>query len=159
MKVLGIDPGTTRIGYGVVIKDGGQYHAGVYGCLEFGSVPVGERLAALGQEMATLLEAEKPDVVALEKVFFSKNKKTAMEVSEARGVIRFICAQAGVVVQEYAPNEVKQAVSTYGAASKKEVQKMVTLLLKLDSIPTPDDTADALAIALCAGARGWHQGV
>lgn len=153
MRVLGIDPGTTRIGYGVVVSMGSTQEAGAYGCFLLKDIAPEERLGALYDKLVELIKKEKPDVVATEKVFFSKNKKTAMAIGEARGIIKLVAQQNNLPLYEYTPTEIKSAISTHGGASKKEVQKMVTLLLQLKETPEPDDTADALAIALCCAAR------
>ena len=156
--VLGIDPGVARMGYGAVVRDGGRLRA-----LEYGTVttkahtPFEMRLVILFNELQKVVKRVKPRVVAMEELFFSRNVKTAIAVGQARGVALLVCGLAGVPVCEYRPMEVKQAVSGYGGADKQQVQKMVKLFLGLQEVPKPDDTADALAIAIthiqCAGTR------
>lgn len=150
MKILGIDPGTAILGYGLVIENNSGLKTGNFGCLrtEKGQPPA-ERLLQLFGGLKDLLEKLKPDGVAVEKLFFSNNVKTAMAVSESRGAILLCAAQAGVKVAEYSPLEVKMAVTGYGRAEKQQVQQMVKTLLRLKEIPRPDDAADALALAIC----------
>ena len=146
---LGIDPGLARMGFGVVVQSGHQMKAGDYGTL---TTPAGgtleSRLVTLFERLQVLLRKVKPQAVAMEELFFSKNAKTAIAVGQARGVALLACGLAGVPVFEYRPMEVKQAVAGYGGADKAQVQKMVKILLGLSEIPKPDDTADALAIAI-----------
>ena len=150
MKILGIDPGTAILGYGLVEEN----HKGLlpltYGCLrtEKGQ-PASSRLLKLFLGLEELLGRLKPDGVAVEKLFFASNAKTALSVGEARGVILLCAARAELKIAEYTPLEVKQAVTGYGRAEKKQVQQMVKTLLKLKEIPKPDDAADALALAIC----------
>ena len=150
--ILGIDPGIARMGWGVVEETGGgKPQAKAYGCFETPSSMKHEaRLAAVHQELTCLIKKYKPDRVAVEKLFFSKNVKTALQVGEARGVILMTCAELQVLCLEISPKEVKQALTGYGQADKQQMQKMVQLILKLPEIPKPDDAADALALALCA---------
>ena len=144
--ILGIDPGTTRIGYGVIEKDGPNLRHLGYGCLRVNSV---SRLLSTKEELFKLIKKYKPDKAVVEKLFFAKNVKTAISVSEARGVIMLCLQEKGIPTQELTPLEVKQGISGYGQAEKDQVQKMVKLILKLEDIPKPDDAADALAIAIC----------
>ncbi|MFA4905897.1 MAG: crossover junction endodeoxyribonuclease RuvC [Candidatus Margulisiibacteriota bacterium] len=150
MKVLGIDPGTAILGYGLVEENGSGLRPMDFGCLrtEKGQPPAA-RLQQLFRGLKELLEKLKPDGVAVEKLFFSKNVKTAMAVSEARGAILLCAAEANMKVAEYSPLEVKIAVTGYGRAEKRQVQEMVKTLLKLPTLPQPDDAADALALAIC----------
>ncbi len=150
MVILGIDPGTTRIGFGVIEKKKKQLFSKNYGCIFLEKEEEEKRILEIYKKIEEILKKENPDVVSIEKVFFSKNKKTAMAVSEARGVIKLAALKRGVVVKNYTPNEVKRSISTHGQADKKEVQKMVKLILNLKEEPKPDDAADALAIAVCA---------
>lgn len=147
--VLGIDPGLARMGYGTVVQQGSQLKALEYGTLTTEAhTPPEQRLAVLFGKLQKMLKKTKPDSVAMEELFFSRNVKTAIAVGQARGVALLACGIAGVPVFEYRPVEVKQAVAGYGAADKDQVQKMVKLLLGLTEVPKPDDTADALAIAI-----------
>jgi len=149
MTILGIDPGTATIGYGV-IKGPKKLELIAYGCIKTTTdFSTAERLNKLHNELKSIIETYKPDIVAVEDIFFFKNLKTAIKVSQARGVILFTIAQAKIKVAEYTPLQIKQAVACYGRADKNQVQKMVKVLLNLKEIPKPDDAADALAIAIC----------
>lgn len=152
MTILGLDPGIARLGYGVLVCERGTEHAVAYGVIATPTGELGPRLVSLRAQLQQLIVLHQPQRIVVEKLFFSKNVKTATAVGEARGVILLTCAEAGVSVVEVSPQEVKQAVTGYGAADKRQVQKMVQALLKLDVMPQPDDAADALAVAL-AGAR------
>ena len=147
---LGIDPGIATTGYGLVrLTRDGELVAVKYGAISTpkeSSAPA--RLEMLYKELRTLLKKYNPDTAAVEKLFFSRNVTTAIAVGQARGVVMLALQQAGVESLEYTPNEVKQAVAGYGSADKRQVQEMVRALLQLDSIPKPDDAADALAIAI-----------
>jgi crossover junction endodeoxyribonuclease RuvC len=146
---LGIDPGIADVGYGVIAIVGGKER-----CLAYGSIrtnkgdPMEQRLLRLQQECLALLTRYKPDHIAIEKLFFQKNVRTAMTVAEARGVLRLCIAEAGIPYREFSPQDVKLAVCGHGAADKGQVQRMVCSLLALPEIPKPDDAADALALAL-----------
>jgi crossover junction endodeoxyribonuclease RuvC len=151
VRVLGIDPGTARLGFGVVDADD-DYTAVSYGTVETSAdSPMSMRLLQLHNELTALIGASRPQVVAIEQLFFSRNVTTAIAVGQARGVAMLAAAQAGLNVVEYTPAEIKQAISGYGNADKHQVQAMVRMLLGLEEIPRPDDAADALAIALCHG--------
>lgn len=147
---LGIDPGTATTGYGLVRRmPDGELVSVQYGILSTpkdGTPPA--RLEMLYDQLHDLLKKHKPDSAAVEKLFFSRNVTTALAVGQARGVVLLSIQQAGIDVFEYTPSEVKQAVAGYGSAEKRQVQEMVRALLQLDSIPRPDDAADALAIAI-----------
>lgn len=150
MIVLGIDPGTARTGYGLVSDSDGETAAIAYGAITTASdLSLSDRLLAIHRELDQLIRQYRPDQAAVEQLFFNKNVRTALAVGHARGVVMLTLAQAGVPMVEYTPLEVKLAVSGNGRADKRQIQQMVTLLLKLDKIPKPDDAADALAIALC----------
>jgi crossover junction endodeoxyribonuclease RuvC len=148
--ILGIDPGTARCGLGVIEKKGNSLKAVSYGLIESDKQrPQAERLEVVFVEVTRAIKKHKPDVVAVEKLFFSRNVKTAMSVGEARGVI-LLCAQlAGVEIREYSPMEVKMALTGYGMADKNQVLQMTKAVLKMKETPKPDDVADALAIAVC----------
>jgi len=148
--VLGIDPGTARTGYGLVQLDAHRLHVLDYGCLETPSTMVlAHRLLLIEQGLSGLIEEHRPDVVAVERIFFNRNVQTAFAVGQARGVVLMVAARSGLPVAEYAPHEVKQAVTGYGRADKGQVQRMVQTILGLAVLPRPDDAADALAIAIC----------
>lgn len=159
MLVLGIDPGIAITGYGLVrLGQNGNPEMVTHGVLDTTAVKTTSgRLVSLYEALNAVLEAYHPDECALEKLFFQKNIKTAMAVSEARGVIELCLAQQGYKPAEYTPNEVKQSVTSYGNADKAQVQEMVRVTLSLAEIPRPDDAADALAIALCHIAHQAYQ--
>jgi crossover junction endodeoxyribonuclease RuvC len=147
---LGIDPGTATTGYGLVRLDpDGNLQAEGFGVITTPkNSPAPERLVMLYRHLGELLTQYKPDTAAVEKLFFQRNVSTAISVGQARGVVLLGLAQAGIEVCEYTPNEVKQAVSGYGSAGKRQMQEMVRVLLALEDIPRPDDAADALAVAI-----------
>jgi crossover junction endodeoxyribonuclease RuvC len=150
MLVCGIDPGIGRLGYALLEQqESGKSETIEFGCLETPSnMPLPQRLFSLYQGMEKILTAQ-PKAVAIEKLFFNKNVKTALSVAEARGVVLLLCAQRDIPVFEYTPPEVKMAVVGYGRADKRQVQIMLQRTLGLKDLPRPDDAADALAIALC----------
>jgi len=147
---LGIDPGTATTGYGLVrLMRDGELVVVKYGViLTPKEATASARLEMLFDQLNDLIKEQKPDTAAVEKLFFQSNVKTALAVGQARGVIMLCLQKAGVETFEYTPNEVKQAVAGYGGADKRQVQDMVRALLQLESIPKPDDAADALAIAI-----------
>lgn len=150
MVVLGIDPGLAIVGWGALQSTRGGYRVLGYGCIRTPAhTPVPKRLAAIYADMNTLLSTFKPDALSVEELFWNTNQTTGIQVAEARGVILTAAEQHGVSVYEYTPLQVKQAVVGYGRAEKKQVIAMVTSLLNLKKPPSPDDTADALAIAIC----------
>jgi crossover junction endodeoxyribonuclease RuvC len=152
--ILGIDPGTAALGYGIVERTGSRLRAIDYGCLTTSpDLPMPERLLAIHQLVDELVALHEPAVVAVERLFFSKNAQTAMAVGQARGVVLLAAAQHGRPVREATPNEVKSAIAGYGAADKEQVQRMVQLVLGMTELPRPDDAADALAIAVCIANR------
>ncbi len=148
MIILGIDPGYAIVGYGVLDTCGMKPKA--YGVIrtEAGN-PIEDRLSEIYDNMMELLAVFKPDHVAIEKLYFNTNEKTAINVSQARGVILLACVKCGVKVYEYTPLQVKMSVVGYGRAEKQQIMDMTKRLLGLKKIPRPDDAADALAIALC----------
>jgi crossover junction endodeoxyribonuclease RuvC len=149
--VLGIDPGTAAMGYGIVESTGGRLRSIDYGVLATSpDEGLPERLLAAHAGIARLLVDHAPTVLAVERLFFSRNVQTAFAVGQARGVVLLAAAQAGIPVVEATPNEVKSAIAGYGAADKEQVQRMVQVVLGLSVVPTPDDAADALAIAVWA---------
>lgn len=150
MKILGIDPGIAIVGIGVLQKQGSRLLPLQYGKITTESgISVPERLLKISQDLDIILDALKPDEVAIEKLFFNKNTKTAMTVAEARGAILLTISRRGLPIAEYTPLQVKQSVCGYGGADKNQVQQMVKSMLNLAEVPKPDDTADALAIAIC----------
>jgi crossover junction endodeoxyribonuclease RuvC len=149
--VLGIDPGTASLGYGIVDRTGGRLRAVDHGCFTTGpDTPLPERLLAIQDFLAELLELHQPAVLAVERLFFSRNVQTAFAVGQARGAVLVAAARAGVGVREATPSEVKVAVSGDGRADKEQIGRMVQLVLGLEHVPTPDDAADALAVAIWA---------
>jgi crossover junction endodeoxyribonuclease RuvC len=148
--VLGIDPGTARLGYGLVAREGSTLTMLDYGCLEtVNDRPLEQRLLLIHDGLAELIVTHRPAAVGVERLFFNKNAQTAMAVGQARGVVLLTAAEHGLAVFEYGPHEVKLAVTGYGRAPKDQVQRMVQLMLSMPQLPRPDDAADALAVAIC----------
>jgi crossover junction endodeoxyribonuclease RuvC len=152
--ILGIDPGTAALGYGVIERTGGRLRAIDHGCLVTSpDLPMPDRLLAIHGLLDDLLDLHQPAIVAVERLFFSRNAQTAIAVGQARGVVLLAAAQHGAPVREATPNEVKSAIAGYGAADKEQVQRMVQLVLGMAELPRPDDAADALAVAVCIANR------
>jgi len=148
--VLGIDPGTARLGYGLVDRQGSTLTMLDYGCLEtINDRPPEQRLLLIHEGLTDLIETHRPEAAGVERLFFNKNTRTAMAVGQARGVVLLTAAEHGLPVFEYGPHEVKLAVTGYGRAPKDQVQRMVQLVLSMSELPRPDDAADALAVAVC----------
>ncbi len=148
MIVLGIDPGTAMLGYGIVERNGGRLREVDHGCLRTSpDLSLPERLLAIHALVDELLSLHRPHLVGIERLFFSRNVQTAFAVGQARGVVLLAAAQHGTPVREATPNEVKSAITGYGAADKEQVGRMVQLVLGMSDLPRPDDAADALAIA------------
>ena len=151
MIILGIDPGTTRVGYAVIEKkDSDNLNLLTCGCLESKNKEQKDHLKEISDLISSLILKYRPEVLAIEKLFFTKNAKTALSVAEARGVIINSANSLTLNVREFTPLEVKVAITGYGKAGKDQVKKMVCRILKLEKIPKLDDTSDALAIALTA---------
>lgn len=150
MTILGIDPGYAIVGYGVV-----NYRNSRFSVVEYGAVTTEagtlftDRLMSIYSELCVIIGRVKPDAMAIEKLFFNTNTTTAIDVAQARGVILLAAKEHNVPVYEYTPLQVKSAVTGYGRAEKHQVMDMIKSLLRLERIPKPDDTADALAIAVC----------
>lgn len=152
MRILGIDPGVATIGFGLIEADRANVRLLQYGVITTpAGLPLSNRLYQISQDMSQLLEQFKPQEVAVEELFFSKNITTGIAVAHGRGVILLEAERAGIPAYEYTPMQVKQAVAGYGGASKRQVMLMTQRLLKMKSVPRPDDAADALAIAICHG--------
>ena len=152
MRILGIDPGLAIVGWGVIEAVGGRFYPVACGSVTTPAhTPVEKRLSMIYDDISRLMDKYKPDEMAIEELFFNNNRTTGITVAEARGVVLLCAAQHRLPIGEYTPMQVKQAVVGYGLAEKKQVIAMVTSLLKLPAPPKPDDTADALAIALCHG--------
>ena len=150
MLTLGIDPGTATTGWGLVEENGRGLQEVDHGCVHTSSKDhSSERLSRLFKEIRSLIRKHEPDHIAVEKIFFGKNVKTAISVGQARGVVLLAAYEEGIPITEYTPLQVKTAATGYGRAEKCQVQQMVKRLLKLDKIPKPDDAADALAVAIC----------
>lgn len=149
MLTLGIDPGIAILGFGLVEECGRKLKAHEHGCLRTKKEAQGKRLHKLYNGLKEIIKDTKPDIIAVERLFFAKNQKTAISVGEAKGIILLSAAESGIEVFEYTPLEVKMAITGYGRADKKQIQSMVKSLLGLEDIPKPDDAADALAIAIC----------
>lgn len=159
MLILGIDPGLATIGFGLVMKNGENYRAIGYGAITTAPKQMIEkRLDEIYDSMVEILTKYKPDCMAIEEIFFNSNTTTAIDVSMARGVILLAAYKCGVDIYEYTPLEVKSSVVGYGRAEKQQIQYMVKLMLGLKETPKPDDTADALALALCHGMRMKNYG-
>jgi crossover junction endodeoxyribonuclease RuvC len=150
MIVLGIDPGSRRIGYGAIQKDTGGLRLIEAGLLPITAASHNDALAEGRHSLMEILKKTTPNIVAFEKLFFAKNRRTALAVAEMRGVLIATAEESGSVLREYAPNEVKLAVTGYGLADKRAVEKMVKLILKAPNLTAIDDAMDALAIALTA---------
>ncbi len=149
MIVLGIDPGTAALGYGVVERTGGSLRAVDYGLVATSpDQALPDRLLQIHEALTELIETHRPDLIGVERLFFSKNAQTAFGVGQARGVVLLAAAQHGIPVREATPNEIKVGVTGFGGADKEQVGRMVGVILRLDHVPTPDDTADALACAI-----------
>jgi len=149
VTVLGIDPGYAIIGYGVVKAENCNFTPVAYGCITTDAdTDFNQRLKLIYEDMNKLIEKAKPDCVAIEKLYFQNNQKTAIMVAEARGVILLVCQLHNIPIYEYTPLQVKTVVTGYGKAKKQQVMDMTKRLLKLRQMPKPDDAADALAIAV-----------
>jgi crossover junction endodeoxyribonuclease RuvC len=151
MLVIGIDPGTARTGYGLVrLREAEALELVDYGVISTSAdQPMCDRLSRLYESLTKLLSKHQPDSAAVEKLFYQRNVSTALTVGQARGVALLALAQAGAPVVEYTPRVVKQAVTGYGSADKRQIQEMVRTLLGMEDLPRPDDAADALAVAIC----------
>jgi crossover junction endodeoxyribonuclease RuvC len=155
MVILGIDPGLAIVGWGVIDYAGSRFRTLGYGSIETpAGIETPQRLLAIRRGMEALLKNYHPDQMAIEELFFTKNITTGIRVAEARGIILLAGAEADIPMAEYTPMQVKQAVVGYGLAEKRQVIAMVTKLLSLPAAPSPDDTADALAIAVCHAHTG-----
>lgn len=161
MLILGVDPGTATTGYAVVAEEANRLLLRDCGVLRTSpDTEMSLRLVDIYNGVANLIERYRPEAVAIEKIFFNRNVGSAMTVGQARGVVMLAAGKRGLGVLEYSPPEVKAAVTGQGNASKMQVQLMVKSLFSLDAIPTPDDAADAAAVAVCAlNRRGWDQRV
>lgn len=149
MVILGIDPGTTRVGFGLIESNRGHLNPLHFGTIEPKNRDRTKDMLEVYEAVSKIIQKHKPDSVGIEKLFFFNNQKTALGVSETRGAIIISVAKAGIPIYEFTPLQVKQSVSSYGRAGKDQVQKMVKIILGIEGEIKPDDAADALAIAIC----------
>lgn len=150
MLILGIDPGTAIVGYGLIESTGNKHRYVAHGAIRTAAgLPLADRLLVIYRELNALLDQYKPDHVAVEELFFSRNAKTAISVGQARGVILLAVAQRYLPLFEYKPLEVKQALVGYGGADKSQIQQFLRMMFGFEEVPKPDDAADAIAIAVC----------
>lgn len=156
MIILGIDPGLAKTGYGLIEEKKNFLKVIAFGCVTTPKTLAFDlRLKKIHQELSKIIKKFGPAVLSVEKIFFCKNAKTAIEVGHARGAVILAAAQKNLIICEFTPLEVKQTITGYGKAEKKQMQKMIKILLNLKEIPEPDDAADALALAIC-GARNLN---
>ena len=149
MRIIGIDPGTATTGFGIITAIKGRYQLVDAGVIRTpAKTPLPERLATIYENLNELITEYEPQAMAVEELFFAQNTTTAMSVSHARGVVMLAGQQAGLSVAQYTPLQVKQALTGYGRADKQQIQEMVKIMLKLKQRPSPDDAADALAVAI-----------
>ncbi len=152
MRILGIDPGYAIVGYGIVDTNGYNFNVVGYGAITTpANTPFPKRLKAIYEDMLIIIDRYKPEELSIERLYFNTNTTTAIDVAQARGVIVLAAESKGISVKEYTPLQVKQSVTGYGKAEKRQVMEMVKSLLGLKAVPKPDDTADALALAICHG--------
>ena len=150
MRIIGIDPGGSGTGYGIIETDGFAHRLVLYGAIQSSAKkPFHERLLKIHNELNKILASEKADAMAIEEVFYAVNVQVALKLGHARGVALLAAAEHGLSVHEYSPLEIKSAVVGYGRADKFQIQAMVRLLLNMPDLPTPDHAADALAVAIC----------
>lgn len=152
MRILGIDPGYAIVGFGVLDYDGRRFSVVNFGAITTSSdMPFPERLLTIHNDMVEVIKLYEPEAMSMEKLFFNTNHTTAIDVAQARGVIMLSATECGIPIYEYAPLQVKNSVVGYGRAEKSQVQEMVRSILGLKEVPKPDDTADALALAVTHG--------
>ena len=152
MRILGIDPGYAILGWGIIDMKGNHFKVVDYGAVTTDAkMEMPDRLKVLYNSLMDIIVKYEPDVASIEELFFNTNAKTAILVGQARGVAVLACANSGLEIDEYTPLQIKQALVGYGRAEKKQVQLMVKTILNLQTVPKPDDTADALAAAICHG--------
>lgn len=152
VRIIGIDPGYAIVGFGIVDYIGGKFTVLDYGAITTDKdTPFPQRLCEIYDDYCHILDTWKPDALSIERLYFTNNQKTGIDVAQARGIIMMAAQQRNIEINEYTPLQVKQAVVGYGQAVKKQVQEMTRKILKLKTIPKPDDTADALAMTICHG--------
>ena len=150
MRIIGIDPGYAIVGFGILEYNRAQFQVVDYGAVTTpADMDFNSRLLEIYNDLCYILDKFRPDFLAIERLYFTSNQKTAIDVAQARGIVLLAARQRNIEVFEYTPLQIKQSVTGYGKAVKKQVQEMTTRILKLPEIPKPDDTADALAIAIC----------
>lgn len=150
MRILGIDPGYAIIGWGVLDYEKNKFSVVDYGAITTpAGMPFPERIELIYEEITAIIARNKPEALSMEKLYFTNNKTTGIDVAQARGVLLLAAARAGLEIHEYTPVQVKQGVVGYGKAEKKQVMEMTRVILNLPEVPKPDDTADALALAIC----------
>ena len=149
MKILGIDPGTVVMGYGVIESQDDEIALIDFGALVGPESPIGERLSHLYNELLEIVQRHQPDAVAVEQPFIAKNVRSALAIGRAQAIALLAAAGRGIPTYEYTPAQIKQRVANYGASSKEQIQEMVRLQLGLSEVPQPNDAADALAVAIC----------
>lgn len=150
MRIIGIDPGYAIMGYGILDYNGNKFKTVTYGSIETpAGIPMPERLNMLYTELDRIISEYRPEEASIEELFFNNNAKTAIMVGEARGIALLACERNGVEIHEYTPLQIKQSLVGFGRAEKKQVQTMVKMILNLKEVPKPDDTADAVAAAIC----------
>ncbi len=154
MRILGIDPGSDTTGYGIIESDGTTHTSVLFGAIKTRSrSPFPERLLRIYRGLTDVLAREQAQAMAIEEVFYAANVQSALRLGHARGVALLVAAQHGLPVYEYSPLEIKSAIVGYGRAEKDQIQGMVRFLLRLPESPTPNDAADALAVAICHAHR------
>ncbi len=152
MRILGIDPGYAILGYGIIDVEGNHFKAIEYGAVTTeAGMDMPDRLKVLYNGLMEIIDKYNPQQASIEELFFNTNNKTAILVGQARGVAILACANSGLEIFEYTPLQIKQGLVGYGRADKKQIQQMVKIMLNLKQVPKPDDTADALAAAICHG--------
>ncbi|HWQ79623.1 MAG TPA: crossover junction endodeoxyribonuclease RuvC [Anaerovoracaceae bacterium] len=157
MRILGIDPGYAILGYGIVDMKGNRFSVCGYGAVTTdAALEMPDRLKHLYTQVMDIIREYEPEVAAIEELFFNTNSKTALLVGQARGVAILACANSGLEIREYTPLQIKQGLVGYGRAEKRQIQAMVKTILNLSEAPKPDDTADALAAAICHGHSAGH---
>jgi crossover junction endodeoxyribonuclease RuvC len=157
MRILGIDPGYAILGYGIIDMKGNRFSVCGYGSVTTdAAMEMPDRLKHLYTQVMEIIREYEPDVAAIEELFFNTNSKTALLVGQARGVVLLACANSGLEIREYTPLQIKQGLVGYGRAEKQQIQAMVKTILNLSETPKPDDTADALAAAICHGHSAGH---
>ena len=155
MRIIGIDPGYAIMGWGIVDYVGNKFTTVDYGAITSDAeMPTEKRLSIIYDELREIIDKYSPDEASVEKLFFNTNTTTAITVAEARGIALLVCEQNNVALNEYTPLQIKMGLVGYGRAEKKQVQEMVKLILNLNEVPKPDDTADALAAAICHAHTG-----